>query len=92
MSDKTCGNCKHDGCLYSQIPADREGCVGWSDANERSLEQRYKQLEQVAREAWKCLDSVPRLYKELYDVDGYARDCANMIREQLEALGVSIDD
>lgn len=41
--EKTCGNCGN--------PCGRENCGFWEPNNE-VLEQRYKQLTEVAREMW----------------------------------------
>lgn len=39
-----------------------------------------------------CLGSIPNLDGYHIDKDGYAKDCAAMLEEQLEELGVSLDD
>lgn len=56
------------------------------------LEQRHQQLERIAREAVHCLESIPKFDGYHIDKDGYAKDCAAMLKEQLEECGVSIDD
>lgn len=86
---KTCGSCGHvyqvvlnchyadnDGRYYAR--ATRSDVRACEDwvPNQDSLEQHYEQLEQVAMNMF-------------YDLDPY---CAFPYREQLEALGVMVDE
>lgn len=51
----------------------------------KNLKQRYQQLEQVAKGMQKCLA------KHAFDWTQVAEETADYYREQLEALGVSLD-
>ncbi len=82
-ASKTCGMCQHQ--EYCHTPSESslaEVCARFRPIGESylngpdPLEQRYQQLEQVVREMF-------------YDLDPY---CAFPYREQLEALGVNVDD
>ena len=94
---RKCDTCKYDGCLYSQIPDCREhGCVRWIK-QEPTLEQRYQQLEQVAKElyaiafvSWKearCLAG-PQVKRSVESREEHL----NRLKDQLETLGVILDD
>lgn len=59
----------------------------YADKGRTELEQRYQQLEQVARDMYRYMDGVLNrnwAYTLPADTDNF--------RDQLEALGVSLDD
>lgn len=72
--EKTCGNCGN--------PCGRENCGFWEPNNE-VLEQRYKQLAEVAKSMFKHLCSV------CDGGDVYNEDIADF-RDGLEKLGVEV--
>ena len=73
------------------------GCEHWTMRHNDTIEQRYQQLEEVAREMLKaiapmhetCCEDTCRNLADMGWKDGC---CYRGFREQLEALGVSVDD
>lgn len=101
---RTCGNCNfsdHETLLcgleyedgsHDNITLDAPACIDWckryvSDEERiEQLEQRCHQLEQIAREMFK------RAYEFNRDGSYFGGVYIADFREQLEALGVSLDD
>lgn len=97
--ERAYGNCGLDGAIKhldellgqgefpcNECRAEHEQLRGWL-VSLQSLEQRYQQLEQVARDMYRCMDGVLNrnwAYTLPADTDNF--------RDQLEALGVSLDD
>ena len=85
--EKTCGNCGN--------PCGRENCGFWEPNNE-VLEQRYQQLEDVAKDMLRFLKNIEREYPRLLDPN---RKSGGQIlypmpsdeyANQLEELGVDL--
>ncbi len=76
---KTCETCISD-CI--RAGKDDMSACHYYEPNYNTLEQRYQQLEQVAKEMCQFLE-----YKDCFDV-GYGRK----YRDRLQALGVSVND
>lgn len=71
---------------------DTEPCEEWIEQKEQSLEQRYQQLADVAREMFLCISNPEKFIersKDKYVRDGYYR-WTKVFREQLEELGVEL--
>lgn len=97
---KTCGNCGHSishwtpNCCVcmrgsdsvSIYNNDRAACSDWDEFSPLNIEQRYEQLEQVAKRMYDWCDGVANRYFTI--VPETVRD----FRKQLETLGVSVDD
>lgn len=97
---RTCGTCKHcEPCEWHCDSKESEyswmvdvddvdlPCGGYGyEHHSDGLAERYERLARVAREMCKCLAS------HAYDWTQVAEETADYYREQLEALGVSVDD
>lgn len=100
---KTCGTCdayfevrptmKQGTCGYDEL--DDEGCAPLHDSDDScemwnpqslTLEERYQQLEHVAVAMQKCLATHAHDWTQVSDYT------AAYYRNQLEALGVSVDE
>lgn len=94
--DKTCGNCNladfdlmrcdyfDDNGEHEAITKNKPACEDWI---KRALtdEQRYQQLEEVARDLWQYIaDRAPNMPQSVFILGQTA--------EQLEKLGVMVDD
>ncbi len=77
--EKTCGNCGHAKVCAVFI---NSGCCQWSPCAD-TLEQRYKQLSEVARELWHFIaNRRSKIPQSVYILGKTA--------EQLEELGVEV--
>ena len=90
---KTCGNCVNE-CIHADKNTRTQWCIHYIPDYD-TLEQRYQQLSQVARGlyfqafAWRAIDLLNEGFE---DVDRIV-DCElKPYSEQLEALGVNLDD
>lgn len=95
---KTCGNCGHSVVCSAQNKGDDwDYCNQWIPESTDTLEQRYQQLEQVAREMLGLIKGIEREYPRLLDPNTQPGGQivypmpSESFREQLEALGVSLD-
>ncbi len=82
-----CFHAANDSSYYMRCTRpDMRACGHYVDDPD-SLQRRYERLEQVAGEMWRYMDGVLNrnwAYSLPSDTDAF--------REQLEALGVSVDD
>lgn len=106
--EKTCGNCgwvtsvelschfaAGDGRYYGRFTRpDAKPCEHWTEATD-TLEQRYQQLAEVARELYKAVEPMHESCNEdtclaLID-EGWPSDaCLYDFRKRLEELGVEL--
>lgn len=86
--DRTCGNCangtRYVQCLHDTALYGEDCACNKHVPRSGTLEQRYKQLEQVAKEMLKALEHC--------EWEPWFEDIPIKFRNRLSELGVNIDD
>lgn len=83
-----CSDCEHYcsecGTCCKSVP-DHQDCMFrcWKPSRAHAIEQRYERLAQVAREMWELV--------KVFELSSFGSVDLSELREQIEALGVSVD-